>query len=294
MNSLIIINSMNTRSDFTNRLVEVLSVLSKNNYNITIKFTKRAHDTFDIVKKEGKYYSLLVIAGGDGTLNEVVDGLRKTRRKPKIMYFPTGTVNDFGNSLGIPKQFKKQLSILTNQNSRYVDSGLVNNRCFNYVCAFGPFTSTSYNTSHKLKNRFGKLAYFLNIGSEIPKISELHNLEINIDNQHIEGSFISALIVNSKSVAGFKSFMKNDELDDGYFNLILIKKASPIMLTKGMAYIIEGKNEDFEDEYYIFKKFKKLSLKCPDEIEWTLDGEKGPIGSIDVKVLKHNLEFLVQ
>lgn len=293
MNSLIIINSMNTKSDFTNRLVDVLKILSKNDYNITVKFTKQAHDTFEIVKKEGKHYQLLVVAGGDGTLNEVCDGLKKVSHKPKIMYFPTGTVNDFGNSLGIPKQFRKQLSILSNQNSRYIDSGVVNSRYFNYVCAFGPFTATSYDTSHKLKNRFGKLAYFLNIGKEIPKISELHNLEIVVDKEVISGSFVSALIVNSTSVAGFKSFIRNDELDDGYFNLILIKKASPIMITKGIVYIIEGKNEDFEDEYYIFRKFKKVSIKTTSDIEWTLDGEKGPVGSIDMKVIKHNLEFLV-
>lgn len=210
MNSLIIINSMNTKSDFTKRLVDVANTLSKNDYEITIKFTKQSHDTFNIVKKDAREYDLLVVAGGDGTLNEVCDGLKDIENKPKIMYFPTGTVNDFGTSLGIPKQFRKQLSILNNQKTKLIDSGRANDRYFNYVCAYGPFTATSYATSHKLKNKFGKLAYFMNLGKEIPKITQLHNLDIEVDDEKIAGSFVSALIINSTSVAGFKSLMRND------------------------------------------------------------------------------------
>ncbi len=293
MNSLIIINSMNTKSDFTKRLVEVARTLSKNDYDITIKFTKKPHDTFNIVEKDASEYNLLVVAGGDGTLNEVCDGLKNIKDKPKIMYFPTGTVNDFGTSLGIPKQFRKQLSVLNNQKSKLIDSGRVNNRYFNYVCAFGPFTATSYITSHKLKNRFGKLAYFMNLGREIPKITQLHNLDIEVDGEQITGSFVSALIINSTSVAGFKSLMRNDQLDDGYFNLLLIREANPNMLTKGLGYVIEGLSDNFDDEYYTFRKFKKLKITSEDDIEWTLDGEEGPVGSLEVEVIKHNLEFLV-
>lgn len=293
MNSLIIINSMNSNSDFIKRLGEVAKTLSKNDYEILIQFTKQAHDIFNIVKKYGAEFDLLVVAGGDGTLNEVCDGLKEFENKPKIMYFPTGTVNDFGNSLGMPKKFKKQLNVLNNQKTMIVDSGRVNDRYFNYVCAFGPFTATSYSTSHQLKNKFGKFAYFMNIGKEIPKIVESHHLEINVDGEEISGSFISALIINSTSVAGFRAFIRNDQLDDGFFNLLLIRQANPIMLTKGIAHVIEGLNEDFDDEYYTFRKFEKLKIESSDNIQWTLDGEEGPNGSIEVEVIKHNLEFLV-
>lgn len=293
MKSLIIINSMNTKSNFTKRLVDVANTLSKKDYDITIKFTKKPHDSYNIVANFGHEFDLLVIAGGDGTLNEVCDGLKNIEVKPRIMYFPTGTVNDFGSSLGMPKRFSKQLNVLENENSRMIDSGVVNDRYFNYVCAYGPFTATSYITSHKLKNKFGKFAYFMNLGKEIPKITQLHELEIEVDDEIISGTFVSALIINSTSIAGFKSLMRNDELDDGYFNLLLIKKTSPIMLSKGIYHVIEGMKENFSDEYYIFRKFKSLKIKNDSDIEWTLDGEKGPIGSIDIQVIKHNLEFLI-
>ena len=290
--AIIIINSKNKKSQFVSRLFDICIILSKKDYETKVMLTKKANDTFNIVKDNKKHCELIVVAGGDGTMNEVVNALGRDKNKPKIMYFPTGTVNDFGASLKIPHNFDKQLQLLKKHNVEIVDSGQINDKFFNYVCAFGPFTRASYTTSHSEKNRFGKLAYYRRIIDEIPTLAQSYYLDVIVDGERINGYFTYAFIINSTSVGGFKHFMRNDRIDDGYFNLVLVSKTSGKVVRKGIAHLIQGMKDNFNDDDYIFKKFKKLQIITKDKIQWTLDGEKGPVGSIEVEVIKHNLEIV--
>ncbi|MDL2211444.1 YegS/Rv2252/BmrU family lipid kinase [Erysipelotrichaceae bacterium OttesenSCG-928-M19] len=290
--AMIIINSKNKRSQFAQKLFDICRVLAKKDYEIIVKFTKRVNDSFNIVLKYHDKIDLLVIAGGDGTMNEVVNALKETKNKPKIMYFPTGTVNDFGTSLKIPNNFNKQMQLLKKHETKFVDSGKVNDYYFNYICAFGPFTRTSYVTPHDEKNKYGKFAYYRHLVAELPSFSQAYPLDIIVDGEHISGTYTYALIINSTSVAGFKHFMKHDSIDDGYFNLVLVSKANAKIFRKGIGHLIEGMKDDFNDEDYILKKFKKLEITTNSDVQWTLDGEKGPTGSIKVEVIHHNLEIM--
>ena len=293
LKALIVINSKNKKTPFSTRLIDVCKILSKKNYDIKIELTKKINDTFNIVNENKKKYNLLVVAGGDGTINEVSNALQDDKNKPIIMYFPTGTVNDFGTSLKIPHKFDKQLQVLNRHNTMKVDTGKVNDKYFNYICAFGPFTRASYTTPHSEKNRFGKWAYYRHVIEEIPMLNKSYHLEVEIDGEKISGLFTSALIINSTSIGGFRHFMKHDSINDGYFNLVLVSKANARMFKKGIKHLINGMKDNVKDEDYIFKKFKKLKIITSENIPWTLDGEKGPVGSVEIEVIKHNLEIIV-
>ncbi|MDH6603182.1 diacylglycerol kinase (ATP) [Bacilli bacterium PM5-9] len=291
LNALIVVNSKNKKTHFYNHLADVCQALSRKNYSIKISFTKKPNDISNILA-DVEQIDLIVVAGGDGTMNEVVNALSKTEHKVKIMYFPTGTVNDFGTSLKIPHNFKKQLQLLNKHTTMMVDSGKVNEYYFNYICAFGAFTRASYTTPHWEKNKYGKLAYYRHLIDEIPALSKSYELDIDVDGEKINGNFSYALIINSTSVAGFRHFLKNDSMNDGYFNLLLVTKANAKVFKKAIKYLIKGMSDNIDDDHYILRKFKKLTINTDDKISWTIDGEKGPVGSIEVEVIKHNLEII--
>jgi len=289
MKARIIINSKNKKSHFTQNLYDVCKVLSKKDYEIDIKLTSREYRASHYIDDA---YDLFIVSGGDGTINEVVNAVSLLENKPDVMYFPTGTVNDFGNSLGLDCSFQKQLSILRKHKVKAIDSGKVNDIYFNYICGFGPFTRTSYITTHSDKNKFGKLAYIKNVFEELPEISKSYHLEVNCDGERFKGEFTYALIVNSSSVAGFRQFLKNDKLDDGLFNLILVSQASENTVSKVFKLLSGGFVNDLHDDEIIYRQFKKVSILTQDEIEWTLDGERGPIGSVEVEVIPGNIRII--
>lgn len=292
MVALIIINSKNKKSQFSERFIDVCRTLIKQGYEIKIAMTLKKCDVYNIIKDKLDNVDLLVVAGGDGTMHEVTNALGNEENKPKIMYFPTGTVNDFGHSLKIPMNLKAQLQILRKNNVKKIDSGAINNGYFNYICAFGPFTRASYTTPHSEKNKFGKWAYYKSIVKEIPALAKSYYLDIEVDGEKISGYFTYALIINSTSVAGFKHFMKQDSIDDGYFNLVLVKKADAKVFALGIKHLIAGMRDNVDDDHYYFKKFKNLTITTDEKIRWTLDGEKGPVGNISIKVIPNNLEVL--
>lgn len=292
MKALMIVNSRNRKSQFSARLIDVCSALSKKGYEIEIAMTQKKYDVYRIIAQRSHDVSLLVVAGGDGTIHEVTNALGDLKDKPEIMYFPTGTVNDFGHSLKIPMNLNGQLSILRKHNVKRVDSGSIGDKFFNYICAFGPFTRASYMTPHAEKNKFGKFAYYRRIIDEIPALAKSYYMEIEVDGERIEGYFTYALIINSTSVAGFRHFMKEDSIDDGYFNLVLVSKANAKAFALGIKHLIAGMKDNVSDEHYYFKKFKELKIVTDEKIRWTLDGEKGPVGSIDVKVIPGNIAIL--
>jgi diacylglycerol kinase (ATP) len=290
--AIIIINSKNKKNVFANHLFDVGMVLSKQDYDIHLYYTKEKKDVYNHLMKVKDTYQLVVLAGGDGTMNEACNAISTFKKKPKIMFFPTGTVNDFATSLKLNGNFKRNLKILRNHESRPIDSGRVNDQYFNYICAFGPFTKTSYMTPHNEKRKYGKFAYLKRVFEDIPHLSRSYHLKINVDGKKFSGDFVYAMIVNSNSVAGFRYLFRDDKLDDGYFNLVLVSKANHVAFRNMLQHMIKGNTQQFEDGVYIYHKFKKLSIKTDSPIVWTIDGERGPTGSVDIEVIKHNLNII--
>ena len=97
----------------------------------------------------------LCASGGDGTLDEVVTGMMKRGGKTPVGYIPTGTTNDFANSLHIPKDLLSAADAAVNGKPFHCDIGQFNDDYFVYVAAFGLFTDVSYQTKQEMKNMLG-------------------------------------------------------------------------------------------------------------------------------------------
>ncbi len=270
---LLIVNPCAGRTKSRAGTFEIVDKFSKNDYEFTVRTTTCQGDATNIVKRELDEHDMVVCCGGDGTLNETVNGVMDMPRRVPIGYIPSGSTNDLATTLGIPKDIKEATDLIMSGQLNDYDVGLFNNRYFTYVASFGAFTRSSYATSQKLKNKFGYLAYLPTAVPDAFNIKK-YKMRIEHDGGVIEDTFVFGSISNSTSVGGFFSFDTDKiKLNDGVFELLLCKN---IKVLDVIPTLYQVKRRNYEDKHLIFLHTKKLKVTCLDgEVDWTLDGEYG-------------------
>lgn len=212
--------------------MEIVDILVKDGYELTVYSTQGRGDACRAVRERRKSYELIVCAGGDGTLDEIVTGMMQSGFRTTIGYIPAGSTNDFANSLKIPSTMKKAAEAVVGGTVFSCDVGRFNEDFFVYIAAFGLFTEVSYGTPQEMKNMLGHLAYILEGVRHLQNIRS-HHLKVTSVSENgetvvIEDDFIYGMVTNSYSVGGFKSIAGNVfkgkiALDDGLFEVTLIK-----------------------------------------------------------------------
>ena len=240
---------------------------------------------------------VLVISGGDGTMNEVINAIAQEESRPKIGYIPTGTTNDLAHSLSIPKNVKQALDIILAGKHISHDIFKVNDHFGIYVCAFGIFTGSSYQTSQKEKKHFGRLAYFKHGAKEIFG-GKPFPLEIEFENKKISGNFVLGICANSKYVAGYK-IDKMACCNDGFVNVVLVKTSRKKYLSLSSIFrvfnvFLFGMRSLKNNKKVTILKLKEFNITLPEDIVINLDGEAGGKGSFDFKVLPSHVEIFVR
>lgn len=270
------------------KLSDIIDIFVKAGYEVTVYPTQKYRDGYKKVANFTGDYDLLVCSGGDGTLDEVVTGMMKREDKIPIGYIPTGTTNDFANSLHIPKDLLQAADVAVNGDRFPCDIGKFNKDIFVYIAAFGLFTDVSYQTKQEVKNVLGHLAYVLEGTKRLFAIPS-YKVKVTHDGEVIEDEFVFGMVTNSRSVGGFRHMIGNSVIfDDGEFEATLIRMPkNPIELQEIVrALLIEQADSDY---MYSFKT-KKITFESVEEIPWTLDGEFG--GEHDKVVIKNKQKAL--
>lgn len=270
---LFIFNPHSGKGQIKNNLVDIVDIMVKAGYDVTIYTTQARADATRKVMEEAANFDRIVCSGGDGTLDEVVTGLIKSDTNTPIGYIPAGSTNDFANSLGIPKEMVKAAEVAVGKNPFPCDIGDFNSDTFVYVAAFGLFTEVSYKTSQQLKNIFGHVAYIMEGAKHLHDILS-YNMQVEYEEHVFQDEFIYGMVTNSVSVGGFKGMTGTDvKLDDGVFEVTLIKEPhNPIELNEILACLTNM--IDDSDLIYSFKT-NEVKITAREQIAWTLDGEFG-------------------
>ena len=270
---LFIFNPYSGKAQIKNKLLQIVDIMVKAGYEVTIYPTQARADALNLVQKRAKKYDLVVCSGGDGTLDEAVSGMMLSEKKVPLGYIPAGSTNDFANSLKIPKDMVKAAKAAVSGKKFACDVGKFNDSFFIYVAAFGIFTAVSYKTSQEWKNILGHAAYILEGAKSLHEITSYH-MRVEYDGNEIEGDFLLGMITNSTSVGGFKNMTGKDvKLDDGLFEVTLIHKPKNIIELN----TIIASLTNLKDETDLIDSFRADSVKfySEEEIPWTLDGEFG-------------------
>ena len=270
---LFIFNPYSGKAQIKNKLLQIVDIMVKAGYEVTIYPTQARADALNLVQKRAKKYDLVVCSGGDGTLDEAVSGMMLSEKKVPLGYIPAGSTNDFANSLKIPKDMVKAAKVAVSGKKFACDVGKFNDSFFIYVAAFGIFTAVSYKTSQEWKNILGHAAYILEGAKSLHEITSYH-MRVEYEDQVIEDEFIYGMITNSNSVGGFKNMTgKNVLLDDGKFEVTLIRKPKNLVELNEILASLSNMIDD-TDAIYSFKS-DCITFYAEEKVPWTLDGEYG-------------------
>ena len=256
-----------------NHLLEIVDVMVKAGYDPTVYPTQERRDAIRKVKADGAKYDRIVCSGGDGTLDEVVTGVREAGLSTPLGYIPAGSTNDFARTLGIPSDMVKAAEIAVGEHIFPCDVGQFIDDTFIYIVGFGIFTEISYDTPQELKNILGHAAYILSAAKSLTSIPN-YLMQIEANGEVIQDRFIYGMVTNSLSVGGFKGITGKDvELDDGEFEVTLIKSpTNPIELNEIIGYLTGIIHET--KMVYAFKT-SHIQIRSRSSVAWTVDGENG-------------------
>lgn len=226
------------------------------------------------------------VAGGDGSVNEVINGMMEHNIDIPLGIIPAGTANDFANSLKMPGSFKQCIDVLTDMKVEYVDVGIANEQYFINVCCGGLFTNVSQNIDIDLKNTLGKLAYYIKGAEQIYNVKPVH-LNLDIDGEKFAEEFYIFLILNSSGAGGFYNIVPTAELNDGYFDFFAVRSNISIMdFPRILMKLMRG--EHLNDKIVLHRRCKHIHIESEnfEEVfeETDIDGERGPDIPIQVKI----------
>lgn len=275
------------------KLSDVIDIFVKAGFEVVVYPTQSYRDAYRKVKNFTEEYELVVCSGGDGTIDEVVTGMMERQQRIPIGYIPTGTTNDFANSLHIPKNLLAAADNAVNGVAFPCDVGRFNKGIFVYIAAFGLFTDVSYQTEQEVKNVLGHLAYVLEGTKRLFNIPS-YRIKVTHDGETIEDEFVFGMVTNSRSVAGFRNMIgKNVQFDDGVFEVTLIKTPkNPIALQEVIAALLI---EQVDTKYMYSFRTGHITFESLEEIPWTLDGEfGGEHDYVEIENLQKQLEIMIQ
>lgn len=294
---LMIMNPKSGTMQATKMLSDIVQTYSDEGYFTTILMTKARGDARQFAHDYAEDFDTIVVSGGDGTLNEVIDGLMRSGSKCKIGYIPSGSTNDFANSAGLPRGVLESAQNVVVGKPKTLDLGQFNGRYFTYIASFGAFTSTSYKVPQNLKNVLGHTAYILQGIRDVVGIRPIH-AKITADpgtpNERIcEGNYLFGAICNSTSVAGILKLDHFDiDMNDGMMEILMVKSPdSVVALNDTIRSMIDGKLEASDIEFFSARDIK---VEIDEDIPWTLDGEYQPgSGVIEISTLRSAFELIV-
>ncbi len=289
---LFIYNPKAGKAQIKSKLADILDIFAEAEYEITVVPTRKRDDARLATAGRSKKYDLVVCSGGDGTLDEVVTGMMQSGFRTPIGYIPAGSTNDFGGSLGLPKNMVRAAQTIVSGRNFPCDVGSFNTDTFVYIAAFGIFTDVSYETEQEAKNVLGHMAYLLEGMKRLSAIRSFP-MKVSYDDQVIEDDFIFGMITNSTSVGGFQNITgKNVKLDDGVFEVTLIRRPkNPIELNNIMISLV---NRDIDmGAMYCFRT-DRIVLESKEPVAWTLDGENGGNHErVEIRNLHQAIEIMV-
>ena len=220
-------------------------------------------------------FDLIVAAGGDGTINEIVSGISPFEKRPKLAIIPTGTTNDFARALKIPRNKPLAAVEMIGKNQTLnIDVGQVNDgEYFINIAAGGSLTELTYSVPSRLKTAFGYLAYLAKGVDLLPQIRK-QKVRVTYDDGVFEGEISMFFAALTNSVGGFEKIASDAKLDDGLFTLILVKTDNLFELLALISMVIKGSHVDDVNIEYLKTSKIKIEPLTDKRMMINVDGEE--------------------
>lgn len=271
----LIYNPTSGREEIRRKLPAILQRLERGGIETSCHATECKGDATNAAAEAAERgFDIVIAAGGDGTLNEVVHGLAGQEHRPALGLLPLGTTNDFARAHGIPRHWEGAVDLIAKQYSTPVDVGRANGRYFINIAGGGSLTELTYEVPSKLKTMVGQLAYYM---KGIEKLAKLHPepLKISADGVgEFEEEFMLFLIANSNSVAGFDRLLPDANTSDGLFDFIALRKCSLPEFFRLATLVMRGEPV-LEESSFVYFRSNRIQVESSSRVQLNLDGEFG-------------------
>lgn len=284
-------------------VADVLEILEGFGYETSAFQTTAAKDS---AKNEAKRaaeagFDLVIAAGGDGTINEVVNGIAPLENRPKMAIIPTGTTNDYARALKVPRGNPIEAAKLIGKNQTILmDIGLAKNEkngfyqehYFINIAAAGTLTELTYSVPSQLKTMFGYLAYVVKGAELLPQV-QFTPVRVTHDGGVFEGSISMIFVALTNSIGGFEQIVPDAKLDDGNFTLIMVKTGNLFEILQLIGQVLDG-GKHIESDLIEYIKTRSLSienLSSDSRLLLNLDGEFGGDAPVELYNLQNHIEF---
>ena len=290
---MLIINPCAGRRSGQKKAKKILNLFDELGADCRIYMTKKRGDATELVIQDGSKYDIVSCMGGDGTLNEVINGILKAGLDVPLGYIPAGSTNDFARSMHLSKKTEEAVRTIVECGTTAIDAGLFNDRYFSYVASFGIFTRTSYSTPQRVKNILGgKPSYLLHGVTELWKIHSEH-MVVETNGRTYEGDFLFGAVTNSTSLGGVLQYDPAlVDMSDGKLELMLIHKPKNAgQLFSVIKSLLTKKITG--NPCIVFDRSDRFTLHPSAPSDWSLDGEFAyTAGTCDIRCFPLKINFI--
>lgn len=291
----IIANPNSGRGTALGKILELIKLMSRDEYEIELLFTHKEGDgTRFAYNYSGEDF--IICSGGDGTVNEVVNGIYLSGRDIPLGILQSGTVNDFANAQGLPTSANAFYKMIKNFKTKTIDLGLAGDRAFINVAAGGMLTEIAYTVPAEKKATLGDMAYYLEgarvlLEKRIFKYQK--SLNFYVESEEFTGSVegLLFLITNSTSVGGFKRMAPLADISDGYLDVLIFKGIKISDVPELFTSLMGGRHVDHNKVMYL--KTKNIKISSDENLTIDVDGEKASTLPMTFKVLENKLKIIV-
>ncbi|EMR05017.1 Diacylglycerol kinase [Bhargavaea cecembensis DSE10] len=269
---------------------QCIRVLQGMGYSVEVRATEKEGDATAFAREAAQSGCLLVVAmGGDGTVNEAINGLAGEEDRPDFALIPLGTVNDFARALSIPMDPEEAIRRLPEYVARPTDIGQAGGHYFMNILAVGSLAEGVMDVPVGEKTRFGPLAYAAH-GLQTLLSDEGNRFTITHDGGKWTGQASLVLAALTNSVGGFEKMNPDAATDDGLLHLTVIKNLKLPGLLKMSASLLLGKLQEQGEVEMI--RTTRARIETDEPLTCNIDGDEGGTTPIGITVLHRHLRIL--
>ena len=288
----LIYNPISGNGSFKNNIDYIIERFQQKGYQIEpFRIDKREKLEEMISKIKPSEYKKVLVAGGDGTINQVVNFLLKHNIDLPLGIFPAGTANDYAQYFNLPQDIEEIVEILLRDNYTLSDIGMANDKYFINVASLGSLIDISQRTNTELKNTLGVLAYYINGLTELHKLKSV-NIKVISEEMNYEGEALFMLIMNGKSAGGFHKIAPCASINDGLLEVYIFKKCPIYELAPLFFAVVSGEIDNHHNVIHF--RTNALRIECDEKVGTDLDGEKGADCPLNIKLLPKRLKIITR